>query len=106
MKSITLKTALIAVSLLTLVMAVAVGVVSMNSLGTLNDGANTFNDDILPGYVAAEEMNVSFGDMRIAGANHIMSTSDEAEAAAEKAIDESEADFQAWAKKYEATIPA
>ena len=106
MKSLTLKTALIAVSTLTLIMALAVGWVSMTSLGTLNEGANTFNDDILPGLQAAEEINVAFGDFRIAGAEHLMASTDKEQTEAEKDLEAARASFEEWSQKYAATIPA
>ena len=106
MKSLTLKTALIAVSALTLIMALAVGWISMSSLGTLNDGANTFNDNVLPGLQAAEEMNVAFGDFRIAGAEHLMATTEKEQSDAEADIEAAQAAFAEWSRKYAPTILA
>ena len=106
MKSLTLKAALISVSALTLIMALVVGWISMSSLGTLNDGANTFNDDILPGLQAAEEMNVAMGDLRIAGGEHLMATTDAEQDAAEADMEAARAALAEWTQKYAATIPA
>ncbi len=104
MKSLTIRTALLTVSLAVLLLSLAVGVDVMISLKTLNDGANALYDDVMPGVEAAEEMNVAFGDLRIAGAEHLMATGAAEQEAAQKDIDAASAAFDEWAKKYEATL--
>jgi methyl-accepting chemotaxis protein len=104
MKSLTIRTALLAVSLAVLLLSVAVGVLVMQSLKTLNDGANALFDDVMPGIQAAEEMNVAFGDLRIAGAEHLMASNDTEQDAAEKERDAAIAAFEEWLGKYKATL--
>jgi methyl-accepting chemotaxis protein len=106
MKSLSLRTALLAVSILTLLMAVAVGGLSMTSLKTLNDGANALYDDVLPGLQAAEEVNVAFGDYRISGSEHLLASTDEEQKAAEADLQAADAAFAEWADKYAAMVPA
>ena len=48
MKSLTIRTALLTVSLAVLLLSLAVGVDVMISLKTLNDGANALYDDVMP----------------------------------------------------------
>jgi methyl-accepting chemotaxis protein len=104
MKSLTIRTALLAVSTAVLLLSLAVGGIVMTSIKTLNDGANTLYDDILPGIQAAEEMNVAFADLRIAGAEHLMAATDTEQDTAEKDVTAAGAAFDDWAKKYEATL--
>jgi methyl-accepting chemotaxis protein len=104
MKSLTIRTALLTVSTAVLLLSLAVGADVMVSIKTLNDGANTLYDDVMPGIQAAEEMNVAFGDLRIAGAEHLMASTDAEQDAAEKDVTAAGATFDEWAKKYEATL--
>jgi len=104
MKSLTIRTALLTVSVAVLLLSLAAGVVVMQSIKILNDGANALYDDVMPGVQAAEEMNVAFGDLRIAGAEHLMASSDAEQDTAEKDRAAAIAAFDEWAGKYKATL--
>jgi methyl-accepting chemotaxis protein len=106
MKSITIRTALITVALATLLLSTITGIVVMRSLATLNDGANTLYDFIIPGLQSAEEMNVALGDIRIAGGEHILAATEEEQGAAEADMAAGAKAFDDWAAHYAPTIPA
>jgi methyl-accepting chemotaxis protein len=63
---LSIKAILSASSIATLVGAALLGVVAISGLKSANDGANQFNDEIIPGVRQVEELNVALGDMRIA----------------------------------------
>ena len=106
MKSITLRTALLTVALATLALSVITGIIVVRALGTLNEGANTLYDNIIPGLQSAEEMNVAMADIRIAGGEHILASTPQEQDAAEADMAAGEKAFKEWAAIYTPTISA
>lgn len=106
MPSLSLRTGLLSISILTLGLSLGVGYVAITSSDTLNGGANTLYDDVLPGLQAAEEMNVALGDLRIAGGEHFASDPPALlQSAADEMVKGAKA-FEEWSGKYAALIPA
>lgn len=99
-----IKTLLQALSLISLLLALAAGVIVVRGIEVLNEGANHLYDDILPGLQAAEEMNAALADMRIGGGEHLMATTDQERDHAEKDIANAYAAFSEWSVKYEKNI--
>ena len=64
--TLSIRNLLIGVAVAILAAVVVLAYVAGAGLKDANDGANRLNDDVVPGIVQAEEMNVALGDMRIA----------------------------------------
>jgi methyl-accepting chemotaxis protein len=76
------------------------GYVATSRLGIVNEGANTLSDSVLPAYVAAEEMNVALGDLRIAGGEHLMASTDQHQSEAEQGVVDATKAFEEARAKY------
>ncbi len=102
---LSIKQTLLGSCALALCAAGLVGFVSLTSLRAVDDGANNFNDNIVPGVEQAEEMNVALGDLRIA-AGELLSNPTPAQIKQSQAdVKDAEGRLKSWGDKYEAMLP-
>ena len=102
---LSIKQTLLGSCALALCAAGLVGFVSLTSLRAVDDGANNFNDNIVPGVEQAEEMNVALGDLRIA-AGELLSNPTPAQVKQSQAdVKDAEDRLKSWGDKYEAMLP-
>lgn len=106
MPSLSIRNGLMAISVATLALSAGVGYEAVTSTTTLNDGANTLYDDVIPGITAAQEMNVSLGDIRVFEAEHVNFNDAGKMAETARKIEAAKAALAQWSDKYAATIPA
>jgi methyl-accepting chemotaxis protein len=87
-----------------LLLSTAQGGSSLVGLFKLGHAFDNIYLDALVGVTNINKMNTSFGDRRVADSEYILSSDDEHRSAAEKAIGEASATYEALKMKYEATI--
>ena len=104
MPTLSIRTGLLTISVAVLGLSLGVGYVAYTAAGTLNGGANTLYDDIIPGIEAADQMKASLGEMRLAAAEQITTTDPERLAEAKENLDSAVSSFEEWSEKYSETI--
>ncbi len=102
---LSIKTILLATAVATLCATALSGGLSIYGLKTMDDGANVFNDDIIPGVQEAEELNVALADMRIAEGEVLADPSQGGLDRAGRDIADAEKRLADWRSQYEANLP-
>ena len=102
---LSIKTILTLTAIVTLGATALAGGLSLYGLKTMDDGANTFNDDIIPGVREAEELNVALADLRISQGEVLADPSQSGQARSARDIAEAETRLNDWRTKYEADLP-
>lgn len=100
MASVSIRSGLLAVSVTSIALAAGVGFVAITGSQSLNAGARQLYAEALPRVEAAEEMKVAIAEIRIAGAEHVLSTTTADIEAAEHHLEKAEAHFEELSSAY------
>lgn len=73
MKNLKIRTKLIILVGFLLIGTIALGILSLNFMSTINDSSTELAENSLPSTIAAEEMNTALSDVRIQEFKHILS---------------------------------
>jgi methyl-accepting chemotaxis protein len=106
MFGLSLRAALMALSGLSLALAIGLGVIALKSLDAVNDGAQTLYADVLSRVSSANAMSVAFSNLRISEAEHVASQDIGAKSAAKGSIMAAKAAFRGSLETYRAAADA
>ncbi len=105
MKSVSLRTSLLSIAVLSLLFSIGVGGLSITKMKELNADAERSYADIIPGVVDAEEMNAVAGDLRVAEMEYFSATNDAERADAANDAKLALEKFDRHVKEYADAIP-
>jgi len=100
MVSVSIRSGLLLVSITSIALAVGTGFVAITGSQSLNAGARQLYAEALPRVEAAEEMKVAIAEVRIAGAEHVLSTTAADIEAAERHLEKAKAHFEELSSAY------
>lgn len=100
MKNLKIKTKLIALVGLLVVAIIAVGILAILFMASINDSSTMLADNILPSVIAAEEMNTTLSDVRIKEYKHVVSQDKQAMEVIDKELDDTVTVFNSWYETY------
>lgn len=104
MKNLKIRTKLIILVGLLLVSIIAVGILSLSFMSTINDNTTELAENTLPSTIAAEEMNTALSDIRIKEYKHVISTDAKDMDEINTELDEAVVSFEEQFAAYEEVI--
>lgn len=103
-KNLKMRQKVMCIVIPTIIMLLALGIISMIFMNRLNDASTEITGNSLPSVIAAEELNTNSSDFRLNELNHILAEDEAAMKEYEDAMNRIQAEMESLLKQYETTL--
>lgn len=103
-KNLKMRQKVMCIVIPTIIMLLALGIISMIFMNRLNDASTEITGNSLPSVIAAEELNTNSSDFRLNELNHILAEDEAAMKEYEDAMNRIQAEMESLLKQYETSL--